>query len=253
MIPAQLFNYIVISWIGIAIIIFLVLPKISAPYGRHTKTNWGPMIDNRLGWFLMEFPALAVFLFFILQGDALESIPIIIFATLWTIHYFNRVFIFPLRTKTKGKKMPVLIMLFAVCFHFVNGFLNGYWFSYLSHEYSLTWLFDPRFIIGIFLFFAGMFINQYHDKILVKLRSGKKKGYSIPQGGLFRYVSCPNFFGEIIEWGGYALLTWCLPTLSFFVWSFANLIPRGLDHHKWYKSNFENYPRERKVIIPKVL
>lgn len=253
MITAALFNYIVLSWIGIAIIIFFVLLKISAPYGRHSKTSWGPMIDNRLGWFLMEFPALGVFLFFILQGNALKSIPIIIFASLWILHYFNRVFIFPLRTKTRGKKMPVVIMLFAVCFNFVNGFINGYWFSHLSPEYSITWLYDPRFIIGIMLFVVGMFINQYHDKILLKLRNKTSKGYSIPRGGLFRFVSCPNFFGEIVEWGGYALLTWCLPTFSFFVWSFANLVPRALDHHKWYKSNFDDYPKERKAVIPKVL
>jgi hypothetical protein len=29
--------------------------------------------------------------------------------------------------------------------------------------------------------------------------------YKIPQGGLFRWLSCPNLVGEMIEWIGFAI------------------------------------------------
>ncbi|MEX2589838.1 MAG: hypothetical protein WD334_06510, partial [Chitinophagales bacterium] len=74
-----------------------------------------------------------------------------------------------------------------------------------------------------------------------------------PNGGLFRYVSSPNLFGEIIEWTGWALMTWSMPTLSFAIWTWANLLPRALDHHRWYNSYFKEYPKERKAVIPFVL
>ena len=32
-----------------------------APYGRFTKTDWGPMISNKLGWFFMELTVMVAF------------------------------------------------------------------------------------------------------------------------------------------------------------------------------------------------
>jgi steroid 5-alpha reductase family enzyme len=70
---------------------------------------------------------------------------------------------------------------------------------------------------------------------------------------LFRYVSCPNFLGEILEWTGFAIMTWSPAALAFAVWTLVNLVPRALDHHNWYRSRFEDYPPGRKALIPFVL
>jgi len=95
-----------------------------------------------------------------------------------------------------------------------------------------------------------MYINISSDNILLGLRKGGKKGYYIPYGGLFKYVSSPNLSGEIIEWLGWAMMSWCLPSFSFALWTMANLIPRALDHHHWYKRKFADYPKDRKAVIP---
>lgn len=253
MISLELFNWIVWIWIAIAIVIFPVLLKVTAPYGRHTKADWGPLIDNRLGWFLMELPALVVFSALVIAGGGYKNDPIAVFFGLWFIHYFHRAIIFPLRLKTRKKKMPVLIMSFAVFFNMINGFVNGYWFGYLSPAYDAGWFLDPRFIGGAMLFVSGFAINQYHDKLLLGLRKGSNGEYQIPYGGLFKVVSCPNFLGEIIEWAGFAIMAWCLPSFSFFLWTFVNLVPRAIDHHKWYKQTFPDYPKERKAVIPGLL
>jgi hypothetical protein len=209
------------------------------------------MIDNKLGWVIMEFPAMALFATLVISGGGLFRDNIIMLAFgLWMIHYVNRTLIFPLRLRTKGKKMPWLIVGSAFFFNLVNGFVNGYWFGTLSPGYPANWYYDPRFIIGVILFVTGFLINQYHDNLLINLRRKSEKGYHIPYGGLFKYISTPNLFGEIIEWGGFALLTWCLPSLSFFMWTFVNLVPRAIDHHRWYKEKFEDYPAERKAVFP---
>ncbi|MFN0215452.1 MAG: 3-oxo-5-alpha-steroid 4-dehydrogenase [Saprospiraceae bacterium] len=95
-----------------------------------------------------------------------------------------------------------------------------------------------------------MGINWHSDNILLRLRKPDTTGYAIPQGGLFKWVSCPNHFGEMLEWIGFALMSWCLPALSFAVWTIANLAPRALAHHRWYKATFEDYPKERKTLVP---
>jgi protein-S-isoprenylcysteine O-methyltransferase Ste14 len=150
--------------------------------------------------------------------------------------------------------MPVIIMFSAIFFNLINATINGYWFGFVAPPYPENWLTDPRFIIGGIIFLAGFFINQAADKKLIDLRKGGRKGYFIPRGGLFDYISCPNFFGEILEWTGFALMAWNLPSLSFAVWTAANLIPRALDHHRWYNSYFKDeYPKKRKAVIPFVL
>lgn len=240
------------AWIALGIAVFIILNFITAPYGRHTKTTWGPLIDNKLGWFIMEFFLLVVLFYFILTGINEQSIVNIIITGLITIHYLDRSIIFPIRIQTKGKKMPLLIMIFALGFNLSNGFLFGYYLGNFK-VYTLNWLTTPQFIIGTLIFITGAVINKYADTILINLRKPNETGYKIPYGGLFKYVSCPNLLGEIIQWFGFAVLTWSLPGLAFFVWTFANLVPRAISHHKWYLSHFENYPKERKAVIPFIL
>ena len=250
MFSASTIEYLAIIWIIIAILVFPVLLKITAPYGRHTTSKWGPMIDNKLGWILMEVPSLIIFITLVLTGSNSFTKPLWVLFGIWAIHYFNRSIIFPLRTRTKGKKMPVLIVIAAVFFNLVNASLNGYWLGHVGPEYPDSYLLDPRFIIGAVIFMAGFMINQFADKKLIGLRKGGKQGYFIPRGGLFNYISCPNHFGEIIEWTGFAVMAWNYPATSFAVWTAANLIPRAMSHHKWYKNYFKDYPKNRKAVIP---
>ena len=248
-----LFSRLVWIWITVAIVLFPILLMVTAPYGRHAKKNWGPMIDNRLGWFLMESPALFVFLYFLLRWGSFNNILVSIAFILWVIHYFHRSILFPLRIKTEGKKMPLIIAAFAIFFNLINATVNGYWLSNFVPDSAPQGMDYLRIGLGILLFITGFVINKYHDRLLIKLRRSSKNGYQVPYGGLFRYVSCPNFFGEIIEWGGFALMVWSLPALSFLVWTFVNLVPRAIDHHKWYKEHFTEYPAKRKAIIPYIL
>lgn len=249
----DLYKNLVYLWIFIAVIIFPIMLFVKAPYGRHTHKRWGALINNRTGWIIMEIPAFVLFIFFFLSGDSTISYVVWIFFGLWIFHYSNRSIIYPLRTKTSKKKIPVLIVSLAIIFNTVNGSINGYYFAEYKPNYDISWLYDFRFIFGTLLFISGMAINRIADRDLINLRKPGEIDYKIPKTGLFKYISCPNHFGEIIEWIGFAVLTWSLPALAFAVWTIANVLPRSLDHHKWYIKNFEDYPKERKAIIPFIL
>lgn len=250
MISYTKFNMICWIWIAIAVIIFPVLLRVAQPYGRHLKGKWGPMINNRLGWFIMEMPALVIFGYFLGFKANLSNLLTLVPALLWAVHYIHRVFIFPLQIRTARKKIPVLIVIFAFIFNIINGFLNGYWLAFFVNEYRSDKLLNLRLSAGVLLFLTGFVINKYHDLILIKLRPASGNGYKIPYGGLFKYVSCPNFLGEIISWTGFALVAFNMPAFSFLIWTLINLTARALDHHKWYINEFPEYDRERKALIP---
>lgn len=245
----QLYSQLIWGWILVAIVAFLYLLRQNAPYGRHMQPGWGPTLDNRLGWFLMEFPVIVVFLTALFWDGRGISPQVALFSGCFLLHYINRSIVFPLRLRTHGKRMPWAIVFSAIGFNLVNGFSLGYYFGHFA-AYSDVWWTDVRFISGLVLFCAGMAINWQADNILIHLRKPGTTDYVIPVGGLFGKISCPNLFGEILEWTGYALMTWCLPGLAFAIWTAANLLPRAMAHHRWYQSKFEDYPKGRKAVIP---
>jgi hypothetical protein len=247
------FDLLVWLWTVIALVIFLVLLFVTAPYGRHSNKKWGVTIPDRIGWFIMEVPALIIFLYFIITGTVEKTITIWVVASLYVAHYINRAVIFPWRIRVTGKQMPLVIALMAVCFNFVNASFLGYYAGSLNTHFTNGWLRDPRFIAGLIIFITGMAINISSDEKLIHLRKKRSGDYQIPRGGCFEKVSCPNFLGEIIEWGGYAILCWSLPAFSFFIWTFCNLVPRALSHHKWYQNYFPDYPTRRKALFPYIL
>ncbi len=243
-------NTLTLIWIIIGILLFPVLIKNKVPYGRHTSQKWGITISNKIGWILMELPALLVCpIYYIFYNSNLYTINTI-FILLWILHYFNRTIIYPLRIKTKGKRMPLIIAALALFFNVINGLINGYYLSntnYLEINYYVL-------LFGFIIFFTGLILNIRSDNKLIGLRlKNEENKYVIPNGELFNYISCPNFFGELVEWLGFAIITVNLGSLSFFIWTFINLVPRAISHHKWYKDNFKDYPKNRKAIIPKLL
>lgn len=214
------------------------------------RKGWGITLKAKIGWFMMEFPSLAIIIVLFFVGNKKTNLPAIIFLIFWVIHYFHRSMVYPFMMKGGNKKFPVLILVFALIFNFINSYLNGRYLFHFSRPYATDWFYDPRFIIGTILFIAGMFINIQSDYILLKLRKTGENDYKIPYTGFFKFVSSPNYFGEIIEWTGWAILTWSLAGFAFALFTIANLMPRACSNHRWYKKKFDYYPEERKALIP---
>jgi 3-oxo-5-alpha-steroid 4-dehydrogenase 1 len=235
-----------------AAITWLALQFVTAPYGRHQRAGWGPSIPNRVAWVFMESPAVLFFgALFFLGAHRDELVPQI-FLALWMLHYVQRTFIFPFRMRSKGKGMALSIALMAFVFNLLNAYVNAGWVSEFG-VYSKDWLSDPRFLAGAALMLTGWVINIHSDTLLIRLRKPGETGYKIPQGGLYRWISCPNYFGEMLEWFGWALCTWSLAGLSFALYTVANLLPRARSHHQWYRETFEDYPEKRRAVLPFLL
>ena len=234
----------------IAVVSFASLLVLAAPYGRHySGKGWGPHISNRLSWVLMELPSVVFFLGVYFSGTAaFQTVPLVLLGV-WQCHYLNRTFVYPLRIRTAGKKMPLLVMACGFAFNSINAYVNARFISEFG-EYGSELLTDPRFLAGLAIFLAGLGLNVHSDNILLNLRKTGESGYAIPHGGAFRYVSCPNYLGEIMEWAGWALAIWSPAGLAFFVYTAANLIPRARSHHQWYRTRFPDYPANRKSLIP---
>lgn len=63
-----------------------------------------------------------------------------------------------------------------------------------------------------------------------------------------------NFFGEIVEWTGFAIASQAPVAMAFAYFTFANIGPRALEHHRWYIKTFgDKYPKDRKALIPFIL
>ena len=248
----QIHSWGVWAEIGLGLVTFLALVFVSAPYGRHTRAGWGPTLPVRLGWVLMELPCVLFFAFVFFRGEhSLELVPLVLLG-FWQLHYVNRTFIFPFRMRVGDRRMPFLIPVLAIGFNLLNAWINATWIGHLG-SYSADWLSDPRFLLGAGIFLGGWMGNLHSDAVVRRLRKPGESGYKIPRGGLYRWVSAPNYLCEIVEWCGWALMTWSGAGLAFAIYSVANLAPRAFSNHRWYLEKFDDYPAERKALIPFVL
>ncbi|MFV8755663.1 DUF1295 domain-containing protein [Nannocystaceae bacterium ST9] len=240
--------------IALALLTFAAVSFVTAPYGRYVGKDrkWGPTMPARLCWILMETPAVFAFLFVYMHGQhRFEAVPLVLLG-LWQFHYVRRTYVFPFQMRAEGKQIPVLVCLSAIAFNLLNAYVNARWISHFA-GYESSWFADPRLWIGVVLFFGGWAINAKADAMLIALRKPGEQGYKIPRGWLYEYVSCPNYLGEIIEWFGWAIATWSLSGLAFALYTASNIGPRAFSNHRWYREKFEDYPEQRKALIPFVV
>ncbi len=252
MLEYEIFKIIKYSFLSIAGVVFVALFFIAAGYGRYNSKKWGPQMGNRLGWLVMESVASIVFFLIFILSNRRDSLVGMVFLVIWEVHYVQRSFIYPFLMRGH-KTIPITIVAMGFIFNLVNSYLQGSYLFRLSPPYSVEWLTDVRFVFGLVIFISGYIINIHSDSILRNLRKPGDTAYYIPMGGMFRFVSCPNYLGEIMEWIGWALLTWSIVGLVFALWTMANLIPRAIRHHHWYMEHFPDYPKDRRAIIPFIL
>ncbi len=249
-----LYSWLLHGWLVLAGLVFVALLAVQAPYGRYARRGWGPTVGASFGWLLMELPAVLVPAALFVAGGRLTATAIV-FLAMWQLHYLQRTFVFPFRLRDAGRRTPWFVVVMGVWFNVVNGYLNGRVLFTLGPEHPASWLYSRQFLTGALVFAAGMALNLHSDSLLRRLRpAGSSQGganaYRIPHGGLFRWISCPNYLGEIIEWIGWAIATGTLAGWSFAAWTAANLVPRAIAHHRWYRKRFPDYPRRRRALIP---
>jgi len=292
--PNKTYEIVLIIAIITIPISMLFFSHIPTPYGRfYIKDIWGPELDEKNAWFIMESTGLFMFLifYFLFGTNKFQYVPLI-FLGLWTFHYINRAIIYPFAImKQKYKKFPLILVIFGFFYLTMFSYLNAKNVS-SNPKYIIDWIKSHAFIIGVILFFIGFIINVWSDCKLQQCKKNKddkdnnendiekqsvnfysdskfnfsemfnnnmyfekneNKKYFLPTGGLYNYISSPNYLGEIIEWFGWAVATWSLPGLLFALGAVGCIGVRAIHTHKWYEKNFENMPKQRKALIPFIL
>lgn len=244
---SQFYNFyhillMVMTVLGIGI--FITLQFVTPAYGMTFNNRWGMSVRSNLGWFIMESPVFfaMLFLYFLSLNLNIKGFNVVTFVmfTFFEFHYFQRSFIFPLMMKGQSK-MPISIIILGFVFNTCNAIMQGGWLFYFSpiNAYPISWFWSPQFILGTVLFIFGMVFNIYSDRVI---RSSRKditdNNYYIPYGWTFKHISSANYFGEILEWLGFAILTWSISGGVFLLWSFANIVPRSKAVYERYTQFF---------------
>ena len=236
----------------IAAFVFIALYFVKAGYGIFHTKQWGISINNKAAWVMMESPVFIVMLYMWASNGASTALPSFLAFLLFELHYFQRSFIFPMLMKGKSR-MPIAIMLMGITFNVINGLLIGtslFVFPPSLFNEGIAYLAHPTAILGIAIFFVGMAINLHSDHVIRHLRQPGDTRHYLPQKGFYRYVTSANYFGELVEWTGFALLCSTPAAWLFVVWTAANLIPRAAAIHRHYREEFGEAVGTRKRVIP---
>ena len=170
--------------------------------------------------------------------------------TLWIAHYVHRGILHPLLMRYRAVRVPALITIAGLLPNSLFAWLNAAAIACLEPAISQTWHADPRFGIGVFIYAVGFAVNRTSDWKLRSLRSDQSAAYAIPHGGMFTYVSCANYFGELVQWGGWALASGSWAGLLWWLFALSTFVPRARATHAWYRATFPEYPSQRKALIP---
>ncbi len=248
----QAFDIFLVVMAVLALGVFVALYFFEAGYGYLFNPKYGPPVPNKIGWVLMESPVFILMcVLWALSDRQWETGPLALFL-LFQAHYFQRSFVFPLLMRGNSK-MPLGIVAMGMTFNTLNALMQGGWIFYAAPaDYYAGWLEHPCFWIGGLLFAAGMAVNLHSDHVIRHLRKPGDTRHYIPRGGMFRYVSSANYFGEVLEWTGFAIASWSWAGAVFAWWTFANLAPRAASLYCRYEKEFgeEFTALKRKKIIP---
>ncbi|MBQ2342192.1 MAG: DUF1295 domain-containing protein [Bacteroidaceae bacterium] len=250
-----LFTYLLWVMSFLAIVVFICLYFITAGYGQFRTKRWGYSIDNRVAWFLMEAPVFFVMLIIWCRAGFPFHLPELILLGLFLVHYFQRSFVFPSLMKGHSR-MPLSIMMIGILFNVINGIMQGgglFWFPIPAYTQGASYLLRWNAIVGIIVFLFGMIVNWHSDYVIRHLRQPGDTRHYLPQAGFYRYVTSANYFGELVEWMGFAIAAANPAAWVFAFWTGANLIPRAHAIHRKYHEEFgDEAVGTRRRIIPLV-
>ncbi|MBQ2185834.1 MAG: DUF1295 domain-containing protein [Bacteroidaceae bacterium] len=250
-----LFTYLLWVMSFLAIVVFICLYFITAGYGQFRTKRWGYSIDNRVAWFLMEAPVFFVMLIIWCRAGFPFHLPELILLGLFLVHYFQRSFVFPSLMKGHSR-MPLSIMMIGIIFNVINGIMQGgglFWFPIPAYTQGASYLLRWNAIVGIIVFLFGMIVNCHSDYVIRHLRQPGDTRHYLPKAGFYRYVTSANYFGELVEWIGFAIAAANPAAWVFALWTGANLIPRAHAIHRKYHEEFgDEAVGTRRRIIPLV-
>lgn len=235
----------------------------NAGYSKFADPKASLKVPSRLGMVILYSPALLVSLGYLRSSSPGANGREKVTSLLLSIHFGKRV-------------------LESMFLHRYSGTMNADFLLPIGTSYALTAALiahQQRSVIaytnasvdaimlplGLGLSVVGQLGNLYHHWLLASLRDDKSKDvkaehrftlagddakYVIPCGGLFKYVTAPHYFFELITWMGIACTTQQLNAFLTVADMLSYLAGRSVATTRWYKTKFPDYPADRKHLIP---
>lgn len=170
----------------------------------------------------------------------------------WSIHYTKRELETLFVHRFSHATMP-LSNLFKNCIYYW-GFAA--YVAYFVNHPKYTPPSSDLVYGGMCLFYFMEVGNLSAHWTLRMLRPPGTKVRRIPRGGLFEFVSCPNYTYEILAWVGFNLMTKTVAGILFMCMGAFQMVAWAQGKHRRYRKEFDGedgrllYPPNRKIIIP---
>ncbi|KAG2216462.1 hypothetical protein INT45_006533 [Circinella minor] len=228
---------------------FLVIFRESKPETRMGYSKFAPQdesilkISSRFGMLLIYSPSSLLSFLAILSLPTRQHSNWI--ALMFLFHYMKRLYEIGFVHKYSGSTAVRDTCLISTAYIGLTVI-----FIYLATQVPFSMIDKGQIRFGTLLFFMGEIINFYHHYILSNLRkSNHDSGYKIPKGGLFKFVWCPHYLGEIITLCGLSIVTQNMLTFPFLISCIIYLSLRALNTKSWYENRFPEASL-RAALIP---
>ena len=211
--------------------------------------DFGTQVDWRLVYlveYLGPFIIFPLFYFFNLVNPNTQQT---LGLTMGLVHYGKRILESLLVHHFSRETMPIKNLYINVFYYWV---LFGISCGYSIFNESFSNNMGPMKYIYFCLFFVFEFMNFLCHMVQKKAKEESKGEYKILPGIYgFQYVSCANYFWEVLSWVAFSLFA---NTINFYIFTacgFYVMTKWALEKHSNFKNLFgDNYPRERKAILP---
>ncbi|XP_003739487.1 polyprenol reductase [Galendromus occidentalis] len=153
---------------------------------------------------------------------------------------------------------------YAVGYIFYTGIQYSILSMTLGSDSSTIFRFSDLFrfnvLIGTLIFAAAFHLEHDTTKRFANFRkdaTGKvvSSKHQAPVGGMFEYVSSPHYLAEMLVYTGLTVILWSFNFTWFnaLLWTYVNQSAMAFLSHRWYQSNFKDYPKTRTAVIPFLL
>ncbi len=240
-ITEQFFNIFVIGWTFLSLVSLPtvlnlnreIVPKLIPP-----KKNINP------GFILPGLLSIIVFATVFLSGNHAKTEITWIFFSFWIIHFTVKIVFNLINPSHHETQIANTKMLSAIVS--INALINGYCLGWLWPAYAVSWMQNMAFISGSLILGLGFLIQ-----ITANIRMTPKKNETDAlDSGLHKIVFCPGYLGEILQWGGFAMITWNSSAAAAFCWMLATLLAQATSQKHKYLLQFPELPATRKALIP---
>jgi 3-oxo-5-alpha-steroid 4-dehydrogenase len=221
--------------VGAILVIGEATGRLRLPY---SKFRTGAGVNSRAGLALAYASPLFVYVVLWVEGGSPRTLYHLAVFGAFLFHFVRR--IFEVSVVNSYSRPTPLRALMLIAFLYGGVAASCAFFQVRTSGQPTS---QPIFILGVLTFAFGEVLNGYHHWLLARLRPLGVLIYVVPRHGLFGWVACPHYLGEILSFVGYAMMSDLLPVWGNALVAAAYLSARANSTLSWYR-------REMPLQIP---